>query len=373
MLRLLHGRHVSKAWGPEHFRRVSVGSRRLKSTSRTREKEAQNASPETNTKVKARTHKTPAASTEPSKESWLTRKIETSPSVRFCFNTLTTLLGYNSAKQVAGRRALVLYESLCVVTPEANRDFWRNECDLPPTFQSWFTITNLHVWMLTVRLRALPQPHGQYYVQFLLDHFFLDIEDRIRAILQPTVPPRPPYTTPGTFYANPNLPPEGEKLKRGSKAPERLVTRQLKIFREQWMGMGMSFDLGLATSDTELAAAVWRNLLGARGAKGISYPASGTQSASPTFRRSVNLVGGSVDDPEKIDFEKEESRDDGSGVHDYGPTEVEKYVRYPELMIELVTYIRREIVRLEGISDSDLMDGYISAVMKFGSLSRGTK
>ncbi|KAG7085653.1 hypothetical protein E1B28_003199 [Marasmius oreades] len=346
-------RHVSKALGYEHLIRVPInGPHRLKSTSSRTQKS------ETRTQ-KTQTKTSPAAA--PTTESWLTRKIETSPSARFWFERLTTLLGYNSPKQIAGRRALVLYDSLCVGTAGANQDFWRHKCDLPPTFQSWFTITHLHVWMLTVRLRALPPPHGKYYVQFVLDHFFLDIEDRIRAILQPSVPPRAPYTTPSTFYVNPNLPPEGETLKRGSRAPERLVTRQLKVFREQWMGMGMSFDLGLVKSDAELAAAVWRNLLGARGARGIDYSVG-------SFRRAVNLVGGNVEDPEKVDFEKEEVRDDGSGVHDYGPGEVDKYVMYPELMEELVTYIRRELVRLEGISDSEIMDGYISAVMKFGSL-----
>ena len=52
-------------------------------------------------------------------------------------------------------------------------------------------MTNLHVWMLTVRLRALPGPHGKHYIQALIDHFFYDVEDRIRAVLQPTVRPQP--------------------------------------------------------------------------------------------------------------------------------------------------------------------------------------
>jgi hypothetical protein len=68
-------------------------------------------------------------------------------------------------------------------------------CDLPPTFQSWFTITNLHVWLLTVRLRALPQPHGTNHIQGLIDHFFLDVEDRIRPFSNPSTPkPRPKQT-----------------------------------------------------------------------------------------------------------------------------------------------------------------------------------
>lgn len=69
---------------------------------------------------------------------------------------------------------------------------------LPPSFQSWFTITNLHVWLATVRLRSLPPSHGRAFVQSLIDHFFFDIEDRLRAVL-------------------------------GKKVPERLVTRQMKV------------------------------------------------------------------------------------------------------------------------------------------------
>ncbi|KAJ3730568.1 hypothetical protein C8R42DRAFT_715239 [Lentinula raphanica] len=295
-------------------------------------------------------------------KSWLTHKVETSPTVKYWFMKVMSLLGYHSPKQRAGLRTFLLYERVCAVTPDAEKDFWQNECDLPPTFQSWFIITNLHFWMLTVRLRALPEPHGRFYVQFLLDHFFLDIEDRIRAILQPAIPPRDPYTFFTPFYINPNIPKDG-KLKRGSRAPERLVTRQMKIFKEQWMGMGMWFDYGLVTNDMELASAVWRNLLGARGSQGIAYPGSNP----PKFRRGVNLVGGKVENPEKIDLEKEQSRDDGSGVHDYPPEEIDKYVRYPELMLDIVTYMRREIARLEKISDEEIMEGGLEA-LQFGKI-----
>lgn len=222
--------------------------------------------------------------------------------------------------------------------------------------------------MLTVRLRALPDPLGKHYVQALIDHFFYDVEDRIRTVLQPTVrlPPRvaPPAVTYGretlpevvpSFYTLPNR----DNLPKGN-APERLVTRQMKIMREQWAGMGMSFDLGLVRGDADMAAAVWRNLLGARGARGIVYPTSpqaGTPE-KPYFRRSVNLVGGEIDKVSKLDkegLEAEEARDDGSGVHDFVPTEAGLYVEYPELMADIIAYCRRELVRLEKIPDEIVM------------------
>ena len=160
-------------------------------------------------------------------------------------------------------------------------------CALPPTFQSWFTITNLHVWLLTVRLRALPAPHGTQHVQGLIDHFFQDVEERLRAVLQPGIlPPRSsssvspnlsshaedgfylsPYL-PNSFYTTPTpLAPqttfpsnkvykEAVTLEKRSRAPERLITRHMKILKEQWAGMGMSLDLGLVRGDAEMAAAV---------------------------------------------------------------------------------------------------------------------
>ncbi|PPQ94506.1 hypothetical protein CVT25_014160 [Psilocybe cyanescens] len=360
----------------------------------------------TPTPPKPTTPTTPASpSPQPPKKSWLTRQVESSPTSRKLFYALTNALGYGSTTQVAGRRALLLYRDVCAYS-HSRFFFTQNaihilvliriltsppllECFLPPTFQSWFTITNLHIWMLTVRLRALPPALGRAYQQALIDHFFLDVEDRVRTVLQPPAEKTPPYTFETAFYANPNAPApapnsnastttaakEGTKKPR-SRAPDRILKMQMKIFKEQWAGMGLSLDLGLVTSDMELAGAVWRNVLGARGAQGIVYnqpsspsspsslsPSSPSSSSSasststPKFRRSVNLVGGEVVNVAKIDLEKEEARDDGSGVHDFAPSEVDKYLGYPEVMLDVVGYVRRELNRLEGVSDEEIVKG----------------
>jgi len=121
--------------------------------------------------------------------------------------------------------------------------------------------------------------------------------------------------------------------------------------------MGMSLDLGLVRGDMEMAGAVWRNLLGARGARGIVLPSEqGTGNQKP-FRRSINTAGeiekyGDMDEPT---LEAEEEKDDGSGVHDFGPNESDQYVRYPETMVTLISYMRRELVRLEGLSDEAIL------------------
>ncbi|KAK0187201.1 hypothetical protein F5146DRAFT_985266 [Armillaria mellea] len=306
-------------------------------------------------------------------KSWLTRKVESSPTARWWFMKFVNLLGYGSPKQLAGRRTFPLYAKLCAAAPDAEMTFWHQDCDLPPTFQSWFTVANLHTWMLAVRFRALPSPHGKEYVQGLVDHFFLDIEDRIRAVLQPPSKPTEPYTFESSFYTNPNAPtmgPDGKPIRRGA-APERLVSRQMKIFKEQWAGMWMSLDYAMVKGDMELAAAVWRNLLGARGAAGIAYPDPNDPNAPASYRRTVNLVGGLVENIEKIDFEKEAHRDDGSGVHDYAPSEADKYVKYPDLMLDVVTYLRRELVRLENISDEEIMHGDVAG-LGFGRIVEST-
>lgn len=134
--------------------------------------------------------------------------------------------------------------------------------------------------------------------------------------------------------------------------------------------MGMSFDLGLVRGDADMAAAVWRNFLGARGARGIVYPSS---SHKPAFRRSVNLVGGEVEKVAAIDkkgLEAEEARDDGSGVHDFSPNEAGLYVQYPELMADIVRYVRKELVRLEGIPDTQILakGGYFTDGLRFGKI-----
>src|SRR6266404_5619349 len=141
------------------------------------------------------------------------------------------------------------------------------ECHLPPTFQSWFTVTNLHVWILTTRLRALPASYAQTHIQGLIDHFFLDVEDRIRQVLQPQsqLPPRKPAAAPTTSSTTASTPStsfdgttptpgtQNGAQKRG-RAPEALVTKQMKVFREQWAGLGVALDLALA-QDSDAAMA----------------------------------------------------------------------------------------------------------------------
>jgi cytochrome b pre-mRNA-processing protein 3 len=214
-------------------------------------------------------------------------------------------------------------------------------------------------------LRALPKGQGNHYVQGLIDQFFLDVEDRIRHVLQPgALGSTPPQNS--SFYTKSST--ENGKSKRKGRAPERLVTQQMKIFKEQWAGMGLACDLGLVKGDAELAGAMWRNLLGARGARGIAYDPE----TAPHFRRSVNLMGGEIESKKmkKGGLEAEEAKDDGSGVHDFSPSEVDKYVKYPTLMATLVEYARKEIARLDKLDDTVILQGHLGREFKFSRLPK---
>jgi len=234
----------------------------------------------------------------------------------------------------------------------------RAECQLPPTYQSWFTITNLHVWLLTTRFRALPPHLGDYHVQALIDHFFLDVEARLRDVCAtdkrvpltsapaPLVPPpldapMPKWIdTDEVVYLSPALasrrqissyyvPRVARDAPTRKAAPETFITRQMKINREQYNGLTLALDLALAhDSDAEFASAIWRNFLGARGRNGIAYPGSDAEAVARA------------------------RKEDGSFVYDFVDRDIDAYVKYPETMLTFVTYLRREIARLASIDDA---------------------
>jgi len=203
----------------------------------------------------------------------------------------------------------------------------------------------------------------------------LDVEDRIRAVLQPVNSDSPPQTDVYAPQSASDSTSSSPVPRNRGRAPDRLVKQQMQVLKEQWAGLGMAFDLGLAMGDTEMAGAVWRNLLGARGARGIPY------STSPGFRRSINpLTGGKISTARlkllERGFESEEAKDDNSGVADYPNDQLDKYVAYPELMVDAVAYIHRELRRLEAVSDDDVLgiskelgrEGRGVEVLKFGKI-----
>lgn len=68
----------------------------------------------------------PHAQPSAPQRSWLTQKIRETPAARNFLLGLAGMLGYNSPKQLAGRRAFAMYEQLCVPRADEERAFWQN-------------------------------------------------------------------------------------------------------------------------------------------------------------------------------------------------------------------------------------------------------
>ncbi|KAL4781924.1 ubiquinol-cytochrome C chaperone-domain-containing protein [Aspergillus varians] len=107
--------------------------------------------------------------------------------------------------------------------------WWYQELGLVPTFSTWSQITFLHMYLLTVRLRALPSHESlQTYSRHLIDHFSHNAEHRMDALHGLT-----------------------------SRAIRNKFLKDLFI---QWRGVLAAYDEGLIKGDAVLGAAVWRNL-----------------------------------------------------------------------------------------------------------------
>ncbi|GAA5970750.1 hypothetical protein JCM11641_004439 [Rhodosporidiobolus odoratus] len=160
---------------------------------------------------------------------------------------LAKVFGYHSTTSTAIRNTSDYYDR-CAERGEIDSAFFYEECSLPPSFQTWFSITTLHVWLLSVRFRSLPPPLGRTYIQELINHMFIDVELRMRG----------PY----------------------SVTQSRLIKGYMKDMLEQYHGACAAYDEGLVRGDAVLAAAIWRNVFGAGwggvgGVKGKRAPKAG--------------------------------------------------------------------------------------------------
>ncbi|EYE97312.1 uncharacterized protein EURHEDRAFT_410372 [Aspergillus ruber CBS 135680] len=107
--------------------------------------------------------------------------------------------------------------------------WWYEELSLAPTFSTWSQVTFLHMYLLTVRLRALPSHDSvQTYSRHLIDHFSHNAEQRMDVLHGIT-----------------------------SRAIRNKFLKDLFI---QWRGVLAAYDEGLVKGDAVLGAAVWRNL-----------------------------------------------------------------------------------------------------------------
>jgi len=89
-------------------------------------------------------------------------------------------LGLETRSATAVRRAQSMYGP-CARAAQQSGAFYVKTCKLPNTFQTWFSVTQLHLWMIIARLRRDGQD-GQAAASALMDAFISDIELRMGAL-----------------------------------------------------------------------------------------------------------------------------------------------------------------------------------------------
>ncbi|EGD73529.1 hypothetical protein PTSG_05233 [Salpingoeca rosetta] len=136
---------------------------------------------------------------------------------------LGVLGGFYSKRQVQARSAQLLYSSCA--EQSLHPEFIRT-CQLPDTFQSWFLITHLHVWMCLVRLKQ-EGGDGKRTYKALVELFWKDVEYRMRAM---------------------------------GVSDSRIIQESTRELFSMFYGLLFAYDEGLCGKDVVLAEAVWRNL-----------------------------------------------------------------------------------------------------------------
>ncbi|KAK4701995.1 cytochrome b pre-mRNA-processing protein 3, partial [Phenoliferia sp. Uapishka_3] len=248
---------------------------------------------------------------------------------------LAKLFGYNSQTSTAIRTASDYYDR-CAERGELEAPFFYEECQLPPSFQTWFSITTLHVWLLTVRFRSLPPPLGRTYTQELINHFFIDVELRIRG----------PYAV----------------------TQSRLIKGYMKDMLEQYRGSVTAYDEALVGGDAVMAAAIWRNVFGAGwggvgGVKGKGHPVAGEKPAlgpnpNPMAVDPIQAKALSkklkAEEYFKTDQPVKDPTREGV-VQTFYPEDPD--IEFVETLERMVVFIRKEALRLERLSEDTVMHG----------------
>lgn len=99
-----------------------------------------------------------------------------------------------------------------------------SQCQLGDTFQSWFAVTTLHMWMLHARLRGEGEMGRQMY-SGMVEHFWVDTEKKLHDA--------------------------------GVKHRVSSIMKELVDF---FHGAGLAYDEGIHYDDRVLATALWRNV-----------------------------------------------------------------------------------------------------------------
>ncbi|XP_058066640.1 ubiquinol-cytochrome-c reductase complex assembly factor 1 [Anopheles bellator] len=125
----------------------------------------------------------------------------------------------------------LLYES---VADSIDYSEFFTRFDMPDTFNTWFLITELHVWMLLVRSMAEGAEKGaagRFLRNCIVETMWNDVTTRAKQLTMD----------------NPSV-----------------VRPQIQQLSEQFQAALISYDEGLSYDDKALAAALWRRFLGGR-------------------------------------------------------------------------------------------------------------
>ncbi|WFC98720.1 beta-ketoacyl-[acyl-carrier-protein] synthase II [Malassezia yamatoensis] len=235
------------------------------------------------------------------------------------------MLGYNFVRSKAIKVTGDLYDRTAK-RAHAESHFWYQECALPTSFQTWFQLTNLHVFLLLCRFRALPKEEARTYSQELINHFFIDTESRMR--------------------------------ERFGVQTSRLVKGYLKDLHIQHRGSMIAYDEGLATNDVRLSGAVWRNIWGggwgAIGGVKRKTPIDRTRKGEDPSEEGTPVLAIDKEDPGLAptpqNHELQESR------------AARAETLFPQHLERVTRWVRREVYRLGHLPDQVVMDGDVHAV-----------
>ncbi|CAG9859187.1 unnamed protein product [Phyllotreta striolata] len=122
-------------------------------------------------------------------------------------------------------RGYILYEEIADKIDYV--EFFK-EFDLPDTFNSWFSVTELHIWMLSLRIVADGED-GKILRNSIVEALWTDVAQRVKRL--------------------------GVITSSGTR-------NQIMEMSEQMQASFISYDEGIQSDDKVLAAAVWRRLYG---------------------------------------------------------------------------------------------------------------
>ncbi|XP_043946023.1 ubiquinol-cytochrome-c reductase complex assembly factor 1 isoform X2 [Protopterus annectens] len=128
----------------------------------------------------------------------------------------------HGTKQKIKIAALRMY-TCCV--ERINYDEFFEKCQLPDTLNSWFLVTQLHVWMCLVRMKQEGRA-GKYMCRYVVHSMWEDVEQRGKVMGIDSV----------------------------------TLKESLKAMTENFYAAIFGYDEGILSDDCVLAAALWRNL-----------------------------------------------------------------------------------------------------------------